>query len=351
VPKARVRAIAAAVPKTFVDAFHFATLYGADEIARIDKASGVTKRPRLQPEYTPVDLALASCRAALGHSRLPPSSLDGVIYVTQSGEFVLPATACILQHRLEIPIDAAAFDVNLGCSGFVYGCFLAANLVRAGARQRVLVVAGDAPSRGTDDRDRSTAPLFGDAFTATIIEASDSPDEPDAFGPFKLGTDGSGWANLIQPVGMRAYRDQADFEKRRPKELENVQNPNKTYMNGEEVFAFTLQRVPPLVASTLQATSKTVDTVDYFVYHQANKFMLEQLRRKSKIPPEKFLYSIGEFANTSSATIPLTLCHALAGNTRKGIEALVAGFGVGYSWGAVVMRFDGSALGPIAELG
>jgi 3-oxoacyl-[acyl-carrier-protein] synthase-3 len=327
-----------------VDASFFAPIYGADEIARIDKASGVSRRPRLQAGTSPGELALAAARAVLAHGKVAASEIDAIIYVTQSGEFVLPATACILQNRLEVPQDAVAFDVNLGCSGYVYGLFLATSMIRSGARKRVLLVAGDASSRGIDDRDRSAAPLFGDAYGATVVEATD---EADAFGPFRLGTDGAGWANLIQPVGMRRFQELADFERSRPAELEKAQYPTKLYMNGEEIFSFTLLRVPPLVKGLLDEAKKTVENVDYFVYHQANKFMLEQLRRKSKIPPEKFLYSIGEYGNTSSASIPVTICHALKGSDKKGIEALVAGFGVGYSWGATILRFDGSVVGPI----
>jgi 3-oxoacyl-[acyl-carrier-protein] synthase-3 len=348
VPNAVIRAFAAAVPSSFVDGSYFASLYGAEEIARIDKAAGLDRRPRLEKGTSPIELSFRASRAALEFAGVAPSSVDAILLVTQTPEFVIPATACLLQERLEISQDAAAFDVNLGCSGYIYGLFLAASFVRSGMRQRVLVVAGDASTRSVNDNDRSTAPLFGDAYSATLVEARESG--RDAFGPFRLGTDGGGWPNLIHAVGMHRFRDLEAFERAKPKELERVQDPRFVHMNGEEIFTFALKRVPPLVAATLAESGRTVEQLDYFVYHQANRFMLEQLRRKSKIPPEKFLYSISAFANTSSASIPLTICHALRGNSKKGIEALLAGFGVGYSWGAVVVNFDGDAVGPVVEL-
>jgi 3-oxoacyl-[acyl-carrier-protein] synthase-3 len=340
VPNVRIRAIACATPTAFVDASHFASLYGGDEIARIDKATGALRRRRLPRPASPHELAEAAARAALDHAGSPASSADALIYVTQSPDFVLPATACLLQHRLALPEDAIAFDVNLGCSGFVYGLYLAANLVRSGARKRVLLVAGDVTWRGLDESDRSAAPLFGDAYGAAVLEATD---EPDALGPFKLGTDGSGWSSIVQ------YRFVSDFERSRPTELAGVKDPLLVHMNGEEVFAFSLKRVPPLVASVLGEAGKSIADVDYFVYHQANRFMLEALRKKSKIPSEKFLYSIGEFGNTSSASLPITICHCLRAVTKPSLELLLAGFGVGYSWGAVLARVDGAAIGPIVE--
>jgi 3-oxoacyl-[acyl-carrier-protein] synthase-3 len=342
-PNASLRAVAVSVPKTFVDGRHFAELYGAEESARIDRSAGLDKRPRLQATAAPIDLALSACRSVLSFTRYDPASIDTLIYLTQTPELIVPASACLLQQRLELPTDIAAFDVNLGCSGYVYGLFLASSLVKAGARRRVLLVVGDASSRGVDERDRSTGPLFGDAMSATIIEPTDAADD---FGPFKLGTDGSGWSHLVQCVGQAAYRDRASFEKARPPELAAVKDGRFLHMNGEEIFSFTLQRVPGLVASLLKDLGKTPEQLDYYAFHQANKFILEQIRRKAKIPPERMLFSIGEYGNTSSASIPVTLCHTLRSLPKPSDVALV-GFGVGYSWGATCIRLAPAAVGPI----
>jgi 3-oxoacyl-[acyl-carrier-protein] synthase-3 len=344
---ARLRAVAAAVPASYVSGEHFARLYGQKDSERIDKLAGLDRRPRLQPSAQPVDLALRASRAALAHAGLRGQDLDALVYVTQTPEYRAPATACILQTRLELPLESAAFDVNLGCSGYVYGLALASGLVRAGVRRRVLLVVGDAPSRIVSDADRSMGPLFGDAMSASIVEAS--ADEKDSFGPFELGTDGRGWADLVAPGGQCAYPDAESFARTRVPELEHVADPRCLTMKGGDVFTFTLTRVPELVARAIASARTTLDAIDYVVLHQANRAMLEQIRRKAKIPPEKVLYSLEQYGNTSGASVPVTVCHALHGRGPACLSLLLVGFGVGYSWGATVAEVDTSAIGPVVS--
>jgi 3-oxoacyl-[acyl-carrier-protein] synthase III len=346
---ARIRGIAAAVPDTYVDGAHFAALYGQEVISKIDQMAGLARRPRLAPKNRPIDLALTACRSVLERSATRPDDVDTVIYVTQTPEFILPASACILQDELSIPRESAAFDVNLGCSGYVYGLLVASSLIRSGARRRVLLVAGDCVSRICNERDRSTAPLFGDAMTATIVEATD-PSGADAIGPFELATDGKGWSHLIVAQGQQAYPSAEQFAAARRPELEAIQDPAHLFMNGDEVFSFAVTRIPKLLNTLLAKANTTADKVDLFVFHQANRFMLEQVRKKLKLDVEKMPLSLQEFGNTSSASIPITLCHRLGGGMTDPVTAALVGFGVGWSYGATLVRLDPGTISPVVEM-
>ena len=239
-----------------------------------------------------------------------------------------------MHQRLGLATDAAVFDVNLGCSGYTYGLWLASSLLR-GQVNRVLLLVGDTCSKFTSDQDRSTFPLFGDAGAATIIEKD--PDAGSAH--FVLGSDGGGAENLIIKAG--GFRDP-----RRGPALQRVEGADgnwrrddELFMNGQEVFTFTLKRVSPLVSELMEYSSNEIENVDHFVFHQANEFMLKHLGKKAGIPEEKMPLTMANFGNTSSASIPLTICQKLKDNFATGKPKLAMfGFGVGLSWGAAMIH-------------
>jgi 3-oxoacyl-[acyl-carrier-protein] synthase III len=239
-----------------------------------------------------------------------------------------------------LPISVAAFDVNLGCSGYPYGLWLAAMMIEVGAANNVLILVGDTISKIVSDDDRSTAMLFGDCGSATLVERCEGHNPM----TFVLGTDGSGAQNLIVPKG--GFRNNADSDQR------NLNPSDKLFMEGGEIFNFTLKAVPALVDALRSAALKDGECFDYYLFHQANTFMIKHLAKKAKVPPEMVPMNIDRFGNTSSATIPLlvvTECRDAVMSDEGKIFGLF-GFGVGYSWGACATNMSSLTCADLVVL-
>jgi 3-oxoacyl-[acyl-carrier-protein] synthase-3 len=232
-----------------------------------------------------------------------------------------------MQEQLGLRTDCGALDFNQGCSGFVYGLSLAKGLVETQAARNVLLVTAETYSKFLDPKDMGTRVLFGDGAAAALVGSMEASEQ--LIGPAVFGTDGRGAKNLIvQTGGMRCRAETSAGPSTR-----------HLYMNGPEVFNFTLETIPPLVTALLERSGLTPDEVDYFIFHQANRFMLEHLREKVHIPASKFCINMDEYGNTVSSTIPMALEIALArGQLRRGHRLMVVGFGVGYSWAASMIR-------------
>jgi 3-oxoacyl-[acyl-carrier-protein] synthase-3 len=258
-----------------------------------------------------------------------------LIFCTQAPDYLLPATACILHERLGLRRDCGALDYSLGCSGFVYGLALAQGLIAAGSARRVLLVTADTYSKLLHPRDRSVRTLFGDGAAATLIEASAEP----GIGPFVFGSDGRGAGNLIVPTGgarrARAPETAAESEDASG----NVRSLDNLYMNGAEVMAFTLGAVPAAVRQLLERSETTLEDYDLVVFHQANAFMLDRLRHKLGIDPQKFVIALEHCGYTVSSSIPLALEPLIAAGGADRRRAMLVGFGVGYSWAATSLVF------------
>ena len=330
VPGVRLRGVVSALPRRRLENAAFEASVGAEAVADVVKMIGVQTRYWVEEGQTASDLCFVAAERLIEALAWARDSVDALIFVSQTFDQRLPATACVLHGRLGLAPRCQAFDVGLGCSGYVYGLWLASSLVAAGCR-RVLVLAGDTISRVIDPSDRATALLFGDAGSATAVEAD--ADAPPAV--FVLGSDGAGAANLIVSGG--GFRTPAP-DPRRPPGL----SPEHLYMDGGEVFAFTLRAVPSLVRDTLRRAGRTTEEVDSFVLHQANQFMLRHLAKKIGAP-DRTPINIDRFGNTSSATIPLVLTNDLAERLASApTRLMMVGFGVGYSWGSAL--FDAAPL-------
>ena len=292
-------------------------------VEKISAKTGITSRRIAAKDECSSDLAVAAAEKLFSQG-LDRSKVDFLIFCTQSPDYFLPTTACLLQDRLGIPTSAGALDFNLGCSGYVSGLGMAKGLIESGQASGVLFLTGETYSKFLDPDDRSVRTVFGDGASATFLTVEESPST--IIGPFIYGTDGSGAKNLIVEGG--AFRDSdcsADPHLR---------------MSGSEIFSFTLKSVPALVEQTLIKSELTVDDVDWFVFHQANKFMLEHLRDKIGIPEEKFAISLKESGNTVSSSIPIALKElAIAGQLQPEQKIMLVGFGVGYSWGATIVHW------------
>ena len=344
-----IAGIVSVVPAHSVTAVQTGAALGISEVESIKVANvtGVQQRRVGPVGLCTSDMALHASGILLEQLGWERSSIDILVVVSQTLDYRFPATACVLQDRIGLSDQCAAFDVPLGCSGYVYGLWLLSSLLSAGSGNRALLVAGETASTVCSPLDRSAAFLFGDCATATALERNDQASTMH----FVLGTDGSGKDFLIQPGGGSRRPVTEDSLKRVPGEDGYLRNELELYMNGAEVFAFTLKRVPPLFKDVLQLAGWELSDVDAVVPHQANLFMLKYLAKSMKVPPEKLLLSLEEFGNTSSASIPLTVSHLLGSKlSTSPMKLLMAGFGVGWSWGAVALTCGPMAVPPIVDI-
>ena len=300
-------------------------------VEKVADKIGVKQRHIVSDDETALDIAETAANKFFDEYKIDKLSIDFVLLCTQSPDYFLPTTACILHDKLGLPTTCGALDFNLGCSGFVYGLSLAKGLIVADVAKNILLVTSETYSKYLHPKDKGNRTIFGDAAVVTLIST-------DGFAEilnFSLGTDGKGAENLIIKSG--ALRQPQKTNKVVVDESNNPVSDDYLYMNGTEIFNFTLESVPVLVDDVLQRNNMQKENIDLFVFHQANKYILNFLRKKIKIAEEKFYYCLENYGNTVSSTIPIALKEAQKENLLKG-NVLLAGFGVGYSWGAVVLK-------------
>lgn len=313
------------------------------DMPRVEAKTGIRQRHIAARGECASDLGFAAADKLLRGMEVDRSSIDCVLLCTQSPDYVLPTTACLLQDRLGLSTRCAALDFNQGCSGFVYGLYLAKALVASGMARKILLITAETYSKLIHPQDRSVRVLFGDGASACLV-TNDSRGA--RIGTCVMGTDGSGCENLIVPAGGGRQPWSAETGRETKDDQGSVRSANNLYMNGQELFLFTLQRVPEVVSATLAASSTTMQDIDHFVFHQANEFMNEHLRAKLSIPREKAPIVMQGCGNTVSSTIPIAL-HSIGtdGKLRSGQKVMLVGFGVGYSWGACLVTWgDGTHL-------
>lgn len=329
---ARIAGVVSCVPTKKIENSYFDNRFEANEIQAISKMTGVQSRRWVEEDQTTLDLCMSAGSHLLKNLEWDPDSVDALIFVSQTPDYRLPASACVMQEKLGLSRGVIAFDVNLGCSAYPYALWLASTLIQTGSVKRVLLAVGDTISKVVDPSDRSTAMLFGDAGSVTALESTAS-DSSEIF--FILGTDGKGASNLLIPNGAARYTDGKKDGRLVGRNLSCL------YMDGGEIFNFTLKSVPPLVNALLQSAKKSVEEYDAFLFHQANLFMLNHLAKKSKIPSDKVLTNIRDYGNTSCASIPLLMTTLLKESLmNKPLQIALLGFGVGYSWGGASLKTD-----------
>ena len=337
---AALRAIEYHLPENAVSTAGLALQFPDWSVAKIDAKTGIACRHIAAPEECASDLAVAAAQKLFSSGACRPQDIDYVLLCTQSPDHFLPTTACLVQDRLGIPTTAGALDFNLGCSGYVYGLGLSEGLISSGQASAVLLLTAETYSKFIHPRDRSVRTIFGDAAAATLLTAADVRDP--LLGPFVYGSDGRGGPNLIVPAGgSRRPRTQCSAIESED-EGGNVRSADNLFMNGPEIFNFTLSAVPESVDRLLAKSGISLGDVDLFVFHQCNQQLLDHLRKRLKIPAEKFYVFMKDCANTVSSTIPIALKSARnEGRLPEGSLAMLVGFGVGYSWGATLLRAAG----------
>ncbi|MCX6305253.1 MAG: ketoacyl-ACP synthase III [Bacteroidetes bacterium] len=311
------------------------------------KNIGVETRRVALKGTTTSDLCVAAAEKLLDELQWDRSEVELLIFVSQSRDYLVPTTACIVQDRLGLPHSCMAMDIGLGCSGYVYGLSVAGGLMQSGAIKKALLMVGDISTLTTCYRDKSTYPLFGDAGTVTALEYD--PDAPRMH--FNLQTDGSGHkALMIKDGGARNVMSRKSFDiKKIGKGI--YRSRLHLELDGIEVFNFTLREVVPNIKKLLAGTGESLAETDFIVFHQANRLINETLRKMLKLDPAKVPYSIREFGNTSGASIPLTMVVALKEPLKTGkTKLLLSAFGVGLSWGTAIVETNSICIPDLIEV-
>ena len=330
--KAFIKAITYALPDLVVTNEDLVREFPEWSVEKIADKVGINNRHIAAENETSADLALRAAEKLFEeHPEIKKDSVDFIIFCTQSPDYFLPTSACVIQDKLGLPTSCGALDFNLGCSGYVYGLSLAKGLLLGGIARNVLLLTGETYSKFMHPKDKGNRTIFGDAGSATLV----SSDGFAEIGNFSLGTDGRGAENLMVKSGGMRFRKQ--FNDLKFEDNGNPLSSDHLYMNGSEIFNFTIDAVPPLIEDTLVKNGLNREDVDGYVFHQANKFMINFLRKKIKIEQEKFYTYMSEVGNTVSNTIPIVLTEKLKENSLKG-NIILAGFGVGYSWGGCLIK-------------
>lgn len=330
----RVAGIASAVPDTIVTLEDEAKRFGEEEMRRVFKNIGVQRR-HVAKQLCASDLAQHAARRLLRDLDWDPQSIDVLVYVTQCPDFPAPSTACLMQTRLGLGTHCAAFDVNLGCSGYTYGLWMIASLLGGGMKRGLLLV-GDTASRAASPHDRAVVPLFGDGASATALEVKEGAPRMD----FIVGTDGRGAKHLNSRAGGYRHRWTPQSQELRLGEDGVLRSDEHTYMNGAEVLTFAIQEVPKLVQAIRAQREWSDEDVDGYVFHQASSFMLKTVSRLAKLPLPKVVMQLENYGNTSVASIPLAISAGLGPSLSAAQQRLVlVGFGIGWSWAAAAVEW------------
>lgn len=327
----RIRGIVTSVPPRHFDNLGESTAFDRDEVEKVVRMAGVRSRYLAGDSICSSDLCVAAAKKLLADLQWTPESVDALLFVTQTPDYFLPSTCCIAHGQLGLSDRCASFDIGLGCSGYPYGISTAAMMLQSPGVKRVLVLHGETPTRFSDQSDRAVALLFGDAGSATAIEAS----EPTTTGQwhFSLHTDSSGWRDLLIESG--GFRDRFSADRRR----------HFVQMNGPNVFNFTIKRVPPLIDDTLQAAGLTREELDYIIFHQSNQFIMRHLFKKAQLPPGKMPMTLDQFGSAGGPSVPITITQGkLTRPSDRALKLLLLGYGVGLSWGSALIDLPPDAV-------
>jgi 3-oxoacyl-[acyl-carrier-protein] synthase-3 len=320
---ASVGPIAIHLPDTVEDNDFLAEEFPNWDMKAIFAKTGIRVRRIAADGECASDLGVAAAEKLFAEHNIDRSTIDFLLLCTQTPDYPLPTTACLMQDRLGLPTSVGALDFNLGCSGFVYGLSLADGLIRSEAAERILLITAETYSRYIHPTDRSLRTIFGDGAAATLIEASDEP----SLGPFVFGTDGGGADCLMVTEGGNRPAEAALKPRKRKRW------PSSLYMAGPELVKFTLEVVPPMMDQLLSGADWTRDDVDFYLFHQASTFMLDHLRERLKLEEELVPLALEEYGNTVASTIPILMYDLRqSGRLLPGKRSVMIGFGVGFSW-------------------
>lgn len=307
---------------------------------------GIRYRRVAPPNTTASDLCLAAAEKLLSDLKWKKDEINALVFITQTPDYLIPNTASLLQHKLKLSKSVLVFDVNLGCSGYVYGLSIVSSLLQNMKGGKALLLVGDVSTHVISNQDKSTVPLFSDAGSATALEYRGG-----SLMHFNLQTDGSEYDNIIVPDGgFRSRVSESSFIKR---EIDTgiIRSNIDMKLDGLKIFNFSLREVLPNIQQLLEISKVELSTVDAFIFHQANKLMLESIRKKLHLQSERVPYSLFDYGNTSSASIPVTLLSQMQNQISTiPMKLLLSGFGVGLSWGSCLIETDNLVCTKIIEV-
>ena len=324
--EAYIKGITYYLPKDKLTNTDLNQLFPEWSISKVSKKTGINSRHIAARDETAGDMAIKAAQKLIDEYSVPLNDIDFLLFCTQSPDYPLPTTACLIHKKLGLSNSCGAMDYNLGCSGYIYGLAIAKSLIVSGMAKNVLLLTAETYTKYIDKSDKSNRSIFGDGASATWI----ADNGVCAIGEFCLGTDGNGANNLIVEHGGARMNYLDDSQRAKP----------KLFMDGSEVFSFTISVVPELIEKVLDKNKLDTGSINIYLLHQANKFILDTIRKICDIPEDKFYIDLSESGNTVSSTIPIALTGILGTQSIKvGSNILLAGFGVGYSWGATVLKF------------
>jgi 3-oxoacyl-[acyl-carrier-protein] synthase III len=325
----RIAGISTCTPPRSVDNLELGDAFDPVEVRKVVQMAGIRHRRIANADVTSADLCFEAAQRLLQRLDWDPASVTGLIFITQSPDYFLPSSSCLIHQALGLSDQCAAFDMGLGCSGYPYGLYLAATMMRGGGHQRILVLQGETPSRFTSPDEHATSLLFSDVGSATALETAPEGSDP---AWFSLHTDGSGAMGLVIPGG--GFRERVPASPR----------DQHLYMDGAAIFNFTIKRVPSLVRDTLEFAGLPVDAVDSFVFHQSNRFIMKHLMKKCGLPPERVPFTIEENGNCGGASVAITMTRTFGAERERDLRVLMLGYGVGLSWGSALMTLPRDAI-------
>lgn len=332
---AYIKAISYYLPERVVTNEELVKIFPEWSVEKVAQKVGVNCRHLAASDETAGDMAEKAARRLFEEYHIQPESIDFLLLCTQSPDYFLPSTACVLQDRLGIPTSAGAFDYNLGCSGCIYGMAVAKGLIAAGIAKNILLLTAETYNKYLHPEDKSNRSIFGDGAAACLISTEGFAEIQD----FVLGTDGKGADNLIVKTG--AARHMLPTGKSQEDDEGHIWYDDYLYMNGGAIFNFTLDAVPAMILQLLEKHHLSQDDIDYYVFHQANKFMLSTIRKFCVLPKDKFYINMEEVGNTVSSTVLIGLKDCIERQVIKPHDTvMIAGFGVGLSWGGTILKFQ-----------
>jgi 3-oxoacyl-[acyl-carrier-protein] synthase III len=335
--KACIKHISYVLPETVLSNEDLNKEFPDWSVDKISEKTGIHNRHIAPAEVLSSDLGVDATEKLFQEFKVDRSTVDYVILCTQSPDYYLPTTACLLQARLGLPTSCGAIDINQGCSGYIYGLGLSKALIETGQARNILFITAETYSKFIHPKDKSIRTIFGDGAACSLVTLADRADA--GIFSFCYGTDGSGANNLIVKGGSLRERNNQNLNHESLDAFGNTRTEANLYMNGQDIFSFTLRSVPQLIKDVLAKNELTSEQIDLYILHQANKFMLEALRKKIGIPDDKFFVQLENCGNTVSSTIPIAIYEAIkSGKAKPGSTLLLAGFGVGYSWGATIIK-------------
>lgn len=342
-----ITGISAAVPSAVINNYQYTQYFPAEDVKEIVDKIGVKERRFAGPDMCSSDLCFAAAEKLLSDMQISREDIGLLVFLSQTPDYRMPATSILLLERLRLPRNTVTFDISLGCSGFIYALSLVYAFMQQKNIKMALLLDGETRSKVYSPKDRKTAFLFGDAGVAAVIERHEK------FGKscFSLNADGS-LSHLIK-IEAGGYRKPSSAETVKEKvvdEYGNIRSEEQGYMNGGDVFNFVIREVPKDFKATLEYSGTTLDSIDYFIFHQANDFINNYLIKKLKLDPAKVPSTVAKFGNTSSVSIPLTIVSELNGKLNDKKNLLLSGFGVGLSWATAILTVSNCHISNIVEI-